>query len=139
MSYTPKLWRLEGTIPANSPAGTMVDLDVYIPDILAGTEKKYAEVQLNYSFKISDGYAKSAPTTDWQLIIIANDGQKIFQSVPVSQVVMEAGKPRSPLFVMNGKPMRILVRPNTKLKFRARTLAKAGSSDESISLILKID
>ena len=129
----PTLWRVTVTMKADSGAGTLFDATINIPDILKGTEISYTVLQLNYPVIIEDGFIESPVTPDAQLVIVANDGQKVVYSNPLNHTVVQSGRPRIPMF---SKPL--FIRPMTKIQLKLRNLDTVGASDVSVTIYLKV-
>lgn len=139
MSLVPQIWRVSVTVPAGASAGTIIDATVNIPDPLSGAETSYSTVQLNYGYTIDDGYMKNVPTEDFHLILVFNDGEDSEYSNPVSVTVLQAGRPREPLFSDEGMKKVIDVAPNTKLKVKVRLLEpNTDTVDHSYDVILRV-
>lgn len=129
----PTLWRLTATMKANSAPGSLFDAKIHIPKVLEGGERSYDVLQLNYPFIIVDGFIESELKPDAQIVIVANDGERVIYSNPLNHTLIETGRPRIPLF---SKP--ILVRPMTKLVFKLRNLEAVGGSDVNVVVHLKV-
>jgi hypothetical protein len=59
-----------------------------------GQTQSVTKLQLPFGFKIKDVVFASAPTPDVVVIVDKNNGLKQWQSVPASQLVLQAGRPR---------------------------------------------
>ena len=139
MSLVPQIWRVSVLVPAGTSAGTILDATVNIPDPLSGAETSLETVQLNYGYVIDDGYIKNVPTEDFHLVLIFDDGADSEYSNPVSVTVLQAGRPREPLFSDEGAKKVIEVPPNTKLKVKVRMLEpNTDTVDHPYDVILRV-
>jgi hypothetical protein len=59
-----------------------------------GQTQSVTKLQLPFGFKIKDVVFASAPSPDVIVIVDKNNGLKQWQSVPASQLVIQAGRPR---------------------------------------------
>jgi len=128
----PTLWRATATMKANSPASTLFDVTINVPDAF-GKETAMSVLLLNYPYVIVDGYVSSTITPDAQLAVVVNDGQKVIYSHKLNDTLVQSGRPRIPLF---RKP--IYVRPGTKIQLKLRNLDAVGSSDVAVTVYLEV-
>ena len=87
------VWTVTVTLPANAAAysnniATIVYADQF------GQTQSVTKLQLPFGFKIKDVVFSTAPSPDIVVIVDKNNGQKQWQSVPASQLVVQAGRPR---------------------------------------------
>jgi len=128
----PTIWRLTGTMKANSPANSIFILTINMPNVFGG-EVQDTKVLLNVPYIIVDGYISSTISPDAQIGVVANDVVKVWSN-KLNDTLVQTGRPRIPLFK---KPL--YVRPNTKLQFVLRNIDAVGASDVPVTIYLQVE
>jgi hypothetical protein len=134
------VWNVTVTLRANSSAFANFIANITYADQFGQTVTTN-KLQLPYSFKIKDIVFRSAPTPDVVVIIDKNNGQKQWQSVPASQLVLEAGRPRLDPFGKDELGRRIVPAFNKFdiLTVIVRPLPNVGGSDVPLTFQLYIE
>jgi hypothetical protein len=133
-------WLVSATIPANAQALSRHVAQVTYADI-QGIKTTTTKVQLPYKVVIRDIIVSAAPTPDVYVIIDKNNGRKQFASAPLSQLVIEAGRPRLPPFGTDrlGRKVEVAVQPFEILTIYVVPLADVGASEVKISFQLYVE
>jgi hypothetical protein len=87
------VWKVTVNLGVGTPAFSNNIATIQYADQFGQVESK-TKLQLPFGFKIKDIVVPSAPPVDYVVIVDKNNGQKQWQSVPASQLVVEAGRPR---------------------------------------------
>jgi len=134
------VWTVTVTLPANAPAYSNNIATITYADQF-GNVVNTSKLQLPYGFKIKDVVVASAPSPDCLVIVDKNNGARQWQSVPLSQLVLQAGRPRLDPF---GKDTlgRKIVPAFAKFDIMTiivRPLAAVGSSYVNVTFQLYIE
>jgi hypothetical protein len=134
------VWNVTVTLKANSPAFTNFVANITYADQFGTTETKN-KLQLPYGFKIKDVVFSNAPTPDVVVIIDKNNGQRQWQSVPASQLVLQAGRPRLDPFGRDELGRKIVPAFNKFdiMSVIVRPLANVGASDVNVTFQLYVE
>ena len=87
------VWTVTVQLPANAPPYSNNIATIQYADQF-GNVVSTNKLQLPFGFKIKDVVVASAPIPDCVVIVDKNNGAKQWQSVPLSQLVIQAGRPR---------------------------------------------
>ena len=87
------VWNVTVSLSAGTKAFSNNIATIQYADQFGQVESK-TKLQLPFAFKIKDVVFSTAPTPDVIVIVDKNNGQKQWQSVPASQLVVQAGRPR---------------------------------------------
>jgi hypothetical protein len=87
------VWTVSVTISAGAKAFSNNIATITYSDQFGQTQSS-TKVQIPFGYKIKDVVFASAPTPDVYIIVDKNNGLKQWTSVPASQLVLQAGKPR---------------------------------------------
>jgi len=134
------VWNVSVTLKANTPAFTNVIANITYSDQF-GQVTTSQKVQLPFAFKIKDVVFASAPSPDVYVIVDKNNGQKQWTSVPASQLVLQAGRPRLDPFgrdILGRKIVPAFVKFDI-LSIIVRPLANVGASDVPVTFQLYIE
>jgi len=134
------VWNVSATLKANTPAFTNVIAGISYADQF-GQVTTTQKLQLPFGFKIKDVVFSSAPSPDVIVIVDKNNGQKQRTSVPASQLVIQAGRPRLDPFGRDAIGRRVVP---AFMKFEilsiiVRPLADVGASDVAVTFQLYIE
>jgi hypothetical protein len=133
-------WLVSVTIPANSPALSRHIAEITYAD-LQGIKTTTTKLQLPYKAVIRDIIVSAAPTPDVYVIIDKNNGKKQIASVPLSQLVIQAGRPRLPPFGTDrlGRKVEVAVYPFEILTIYVVPLADVGASAVTVTFQLYVE
>jgi hypothetical protein len=133
-------WLVSATIPANASALSRHIAEITYADI-QGIKTTTTKVQLPYKVVIRDIIVSAAPTPDVFIIVDKNNGKKQFASVPLSQLVIQAGRPRLPPFGTDrlGRKVEIAVQPFEILSIYVVPLADVGASAVIVTFQLYVE
>jgi len=87
------VWTVTVTLPAGAKAFSNNIATITYADQFGQTVST-TKLQLPFGFKIKDVVFNTAPSPDVIVIVDKNNGQKQWLSVPASQLVIQAGRPR---------------------------------------------
>jgi len=134
------VWNVSVTLPANAPAYSNNVATITYADQF-GNVVSTNKLQLPYGFKIKDVVFSTAPSPDVVMIIDKNNGQKQWQSVPASQLVLQAGRPRLDPFGRDELGRRIVPAFNKFeiLSIIVRPLSAVGSSAVTVTFQLYVE
>ena len=134
------VWNVTVTLKANSPAFTNFIANITYADQF-GQRVTTNKLQLPYGFKIKDVMFSSVPSPDVVVIIDKNNGQRQWPSVPASQLVLQAGRPRLDPFGKDEIGRRIVPAFNKFdiMSIIVRPLADVGASDVTVTFQLHIE
>jgi hypothetical protein len=134
------VWNVTVNLPANTPAYANVIANITYADQFGQTVTSN-KVQLPYGFKIKDVIFSTAPSPDIVIIVDKNNGAKQWQSVPASQLVLQAGRPRLDPFGRDELGRRIVPAFNKFdiLTIIVRPLSAVGSSAVTITFQLYVE
>ena len=134
------VWNVTVTLKANSPAYTNFIASISYADQF-GIVVTSNKVQLPYGFKIKDIVFSTAPTPDIVVVVDKNNGARQWQSVPASQLVLQAGRPRLDPFGRDELGRRIVPAFNKFdiLSVIVRPLAAVGASDVPVTFQLYVE
>jgi len=134
------VWTVTVTLPANASAYSNNTATITYADQFGNTVSS-TKVQLPYGFKIKDIVISSTPSVDCVVIIDKNNGSKQWQSVPLSQLVLQAGRPRLDPFGRDALGRKIVpaFRKFDILSVIVRPLSNVGSSSVTVTFQLYIE
>ena len=134
------VWTVTVTLPANASAYSNNIATITYADQF-GNVQQTQKLQLPYGFKIKDIVVSSAPSPDCVVVIDKNNGQKQWQSVPLSQLVLQAGRPRLDPFGRDALGRKIVpaFRKFDILTVIVRPLSSVGSSSVTVTFQLYIE
>jgi hypothetical protein len=119
------------TVPANTPAGTLIQLDI-VANPLTGAVQKEVVIPASQSWYITDIYIKSADDVgvDAQAILQKNNVKVLLVTDPLSSLLISnPSRPRYPVLYYG---------PNDRLSGYIRTLAATGASPVTITFYMKV-
>jgi hypothetical protein len=87
------VWNVTVRLDAGTPAFSNNIATIQLADQF-GQVVSTTKLQLPFGFKIKDIVVASEPKVDCVVVIDKNNGWKQWQSVPLSQLVVQAGRPR---------------------------------------------
>ena len=134
------VWTVTVQLPANAPAYSNNIATIQYADQF-GQVTSTTKIQLPYGFKIKDVVFSNAPNPDVVVIIDKNNGGKQWQSVPASQLVLQAGRPRLDPFGRDALGRKVVPAFN---KFEimtviVRPLDKVGANAVTVTLQLYVE
>lgn len=134
------VWTVTVQLPANAPQYSNNVATIQYADQF-GNVINTQKLQLPFGFKIKDVVISSAPTPDCLVIVDKNNGAKQWQSVPLSQLVLQAGRPRLDPFGRDALGRRIVPAFNKFdiLTVIVRPLANVGSNAVTVTFQLYIE
>ena len=134
------VWTVTVQLPANAPAYSNNIATIQYADQF-GQVTSTNKLQLPYGFKIKDVVFSNAPNPDVVVIIDKNNGGKQWQSVPASQLVLQAGRPRLDPFGRDTLGRKIVPAFNKFeiLTVVVRPLANVGASAVTVTFQLYIE
>jgi len=134
------VWTVTVQLPANAPAYSNNIATIQYADQF-GNVVTTSKLQLPFGFKIKDIVVGSAPTPDCLVIIDKNNGAKQWPSVPLSQLVLQAGRPRLDPFGRDTLGRKIVPAFNKFeiLTVVVRPLANVGASAVTVTFQLYIE
>ena len=140
--YRSKLdvWTVTVQLPANASAFSNNVATIQYADQF-GQVTSTTKLQLPYGFKIKDVVFASAPSPDVVVIVDKNNGARQWQSVPASQLVLQAGRPRLDPFGRDALNRKVVPAYNKFdiLTVIVRPLSNVGSSNVTVTFQLYIE
>jgi hypothetical protein len=134
------VWNVTVLLPGNAKAFSNNIATITYADQFGNTISA-VKVQLPFGFKIKDVVFSTAPSPDVIVVVDKNNGQKQWQSVPASQLVIQAGRPRLDPFGRDwvGRKIVPAFMKFDILSIIVRPLADVGSNAVPVTFQLYIE